>query len=259
MPAIISKKRLGQHFLKDSNIARKIVNSLNADKNKMQVLEIGPGLGMLTKYLLDREEIELSLVDKDKRMTDYLCEKFPQLKEHIICDDFLKLELKSLFNKDFSIIGNFPYNISSQILFKILDYRDQIPEVIGMFQKEVADRMVACSGNKQYGILSIMLQAYYRVKILFKVNPLVFSPKPKVQSAVVKLSRNDKTSLGCDENKFIQLVKTAFNQRRKMLRNSLGISIRRPADDKIESYLNKRPEELTVNDFVLLTNLLDER
>ncbi len=255
------KKHLGQHFLCDENIAKKIVSSLSKDKCQT-VVEVGPGMGVLTKYLLTEKGFETHVVEIDKESISYLKKNFPELKERIIEKDFLEFtpDLLSDCSNSFAVIGNFPYNISSQILFKVLEYRNQIPEVVGMFQKEVAERIASPSGNKTYGILSVLMQAFYKIEYLFTVHENVFHPPPKVKSAVIRLTRNYTEKLNCDEELFFQVVKTGFNQRRKTLRNALSKPAR-SADGfnvkKLKSeILSKRAEQLSVNDFIQLTNLL---
>ena len=238
MTTVRAKKNLGQHFLNDKNIAKKIVDSLQA--NQVQdVLEIGPGMGVLTQFLLQNEQYQTTVVEIDRESVDYLNDHYPQLEGHIIAKDFLKLDLKEHFSGSFAVIGNFPYNISSQIFFKVLDYKNQIPEVVGMIQKEVAERLSAGPGSKTYGILSVILQAYYDIDYLFTVHEHVFIPPPKVKSAVIRLSRNQREKLDCDETLFVKVIKTAFNQRRKTLRNSLKPLL---TDETLRSddFLNKR-------------------
>ena len=250
MLRVSPKKSLGQHFLKDENIARKITTSLSGDGYE-QVLEVGPGTGALTKWLVEDNRWDLSAIERDRESIAHLNEHFPEL--HLIEEDFLDADLHSLFSKPFAIIGNFPYNISSQILFKVLDYRDEIPEVVGMLQKEVAQRLAAPPGSKTHGILSVLMQAWYNIELLFTVGPQVFHPPPKVESAVIRMRRNEVKQLDCDEKQFKTLVKTAFNQRRKMLRNSLA----KLGDLPEDPILTKRPEQLSVQDFVRLTNLIE--
>ena len=250
MYIVRAKKKFGQHFLTDLNIAQDIVNSLSEKQHC--VLEIGAGMGVLTQFLLQRPDIKLFVVEIDAESVKYLHIYYPILKEKIIEKDFLKLELSSIFKHSFAIIGNFPYNISSQILFKVLEYRDFIPEIVGMFQKEVAIRIASSPGNKNYGILSVLLQAFYNIEYLFSVDSQVFNPPPNVISAVIRLVRNNVNNLGCDFQLFKQLVKTAFNQRRKTIRNSLKTI---PFTDNFTQnpIFNKRPEQLSVDDFVFLT------
>jgi len=250
MDTVRAKKRLGQHFLRDEDIAQKIVNSISEDCTS--VLEIGAGMGVLTQFLLQKENIDLQVVEIDKDSVAYLQTHYPALQNRIIAKDFLKLDLSTLFTQKFSIIGNFPYNISSQILFKVLDYKQYVPEVVGMFQKEVAVRIASRPGNRDYGILSVLLQAFYTIEYLFTVDAAVFNPPPKVQSAVIRLKRNAVEQLDCDEQVFKTIVKTAFNQRRKTLRNSLK-TINFYEGFTQEKLFEKRPEQLSVEEFVYLT------
>jgi 16S rRNA (adenine1518-N6/adenine1519-N6)-dimethyltransferase len=247
------KKHLGQHFLKDDNIARKIVASLQS--SVLPILEVGPGMGVLTKHLLELEERTCYFIDTDLESIDYLNQNYPGNKDKFIHGDFLKLNPSKLFPDQFSIIGNFPYNISSQILFRVLENRQQVQEVVGMIQKEVAERLAAGPGSKTYGILSVLLQAYYRIEYLFTVNETVFYPPPKVKSAVIRLTRNDRERLDCDETLFFKVVKTAFNQRRKTLRNSLKTFYIDYERGNLLHLAGKRAEELSVEDFVQLTRL----
>lgn len=247
------KKHLGQHFLHDQNIARKIAGSLSG--LSANVLEIGPGTGILTRFLLENETINLKAIEIDAESVVYLGESFPALKSHLVQADFLKTDLTKVFSNPFSIIGNFPYNISSQIFFRVLDHRNLIPEVVGMVQKEVAERIAAPPGNKTYGILSVLLQAWYDIEYLFTVNENVFTPPPKVKSAVIRLTRNQKQTLECDESLFTAVVKTAFNQRRKTLRNALSSIIKEKGTSQLP-FMGERAERLSVDDFVKLTNSL---
>jgi 16S rRNA (adenine1518-N6/adenine1519-N6)-dimethyltransferase len=249
-----AKKHLGQHFLKDENIAKKIVDSLTLRGYK-KILEVGPGMGVLTKYLLLNPDIEITVIDIDTESIGFLNEKFPALSGRIISADFLEYPFEKIFHEPFAIIGNFPYNISTQILFKVLEHRDLVPEVVGMFQKEVAERLAAKPGSKTYGIISVLIQAWYKIEYLFTVSEHVFQPPPKVKSGVIRVSRNTSDHLGCDEALFVKVVKTAFNQRRKTLRNSLRSMIK---DDSIlgHPFFTLRAERLSVQDFVELTNLL---
>ncbi len=246
MSYVKPKKSLGQHFLTDQNIAIKIVGSLGG--HIPDVLEIGPGTGVLTRFLLDRSEINLHVIEIDRDSVKYLHENFGELK-NIWEEDFLKADIATKFAGNFSIIGNFPYNISSQIFFKVLAMRDRVPEVVGMVQKEVAERIAGKFGKKTYGILSVLLQTYYDIEYLFTVSEHVFEPPPKVKSAVIRLKRNNRTGLPCNEIFFVKVVKTAFHLRRKMLRNSLkGICESLPRE-----FAEKRPEQLSVEDFIELT------
>jgi 16S rRNA (adenine1518-N6/adenine1519-N6)-dimethyltransferase len=246
-----AKKALGQHFLKDENIALQIAESLTG--LTPHVLEIGPGMGVLTKYLYNRENIDFHAIEIDTESVEYLHAHYPSL--HVIEGDFLALDLSTLFAEPFAVIGNFPYNISSQILFKVFDNRNRIPEVVGMFQKEVAERVAAKPGSKTYGILSVLLSAFYNIEYLFTVHEHVFNPPPKVKSAVIRLTRNDVQNLDCDEKRFVQVVKTGFNQRRKTLRNALK-PLNMSLDSVPDELLQKRAEQLSVADFVTLTNNL---
>lgn len=245
------KKHLGQHFLKDNNIAQKIAGSLSSDTHSL--IEVGPGTGMLTKHLLELGLPEFYLIEIDRESIAYLQQQYPHLSERIIQGDFLQYDLGLIFNKTrFSVIGNFPYNISSQILFRVLEYRNQVAEVVGMFQKEVAERISSSPGSKKYGILSVLMQAFYNIEYLFTVSEKVFYPEPKVKSAVIRLSRNNTIRLDCNEKLFFSLVKSGFNQRRKILRNSLKNFEFKPAKN-LEVLLSKRAEQLQVSDFVYLT------
>ena len=254
------KKFLGQHFLKDESIAEKIVLSLIKPSIieiglKTDVLEIGPGMGVLTKYLLKDDAFRLSAVEIDYDSIHFLEANFPQLKDRILQADFLQMDLKSRFEKPFMIIGNFPYNISSQIMFKVIDNRDQVTQVVGMFQKEVAERIASRPGKKSYGILSVLLQAYYDVELLFIVDEHVFSPPPKVKSAVIRCVRKTAQELNCDEILFKRIVKDAFGQRRKMLRNGLSGFLRHQHTSDIP-FLDMRAETLSWQDFETLTNAI---
>lgn len=291
-----AKKALGQHFLTDQNIAKSIVAALqlpaaggkavasegkvNAEvasvpsvqltteqPAKMKVLEIGPGMGVLSQYLLQRQDVDLRMIEIDDESVEYLESHFPQAHGRVIFGDFLKLDIDELFPEEFHVIGNFPYNISSQIFFRIIDYRNRIPQTVCMIQKEVAERIAEKPGSKTYGILSVLLQAWYDIEYLFTVGSGAFAPPPKVQSAVIRLTRNRRTSLGCDENAFKNIVKTAFGQRRKTLRNSLKPIIAAKATkegwdtEALTSFTSApvfelRPERLSVEDFIGLTNLL---
>ena len=246
-----AKKALGQHFLTDQSIAKGIVDALRGEK----VLEVGPGMGVLTQYPLPIRGENLKAVEIDTESVAYLKSHFPELGENLVAGDFLKMNMGTLFDGEYSVIGNFPYNISSQIFFKILEHRDRIPEVVCMIQKEVAERIAEKPGTKTYGILSVFLQAWYDIEYLFTVGSGAFNPPPKVQSAVIRLTRNGRTSLGCDEKLFRMVVKTAFGQRRKTLRNSLKpiIASTGAAVDTTDPVFDLRPERLGVDDFVALT------
>lgn len=249
MQLVKPKKNLGQHFLCDVNIAQNIVNSLQAPHQ--HVLEIGPGMGVLTQFLLQRPDVDLKVVEIDDESVAYLHERFPALGDSVLAADFLKLDLATLFQDKLSIIGNFPYNISSQILFRILEHKDIATETVGMFQKEVAERVASAPGNKHYGILSVLLQAFFDIEYLFTVHENSFNPPPKVKSAVIRLTRNPQKKLSCDEQLFRQVVKTAFNQRRKTLRNSLK-SFVFSDDFQSDPIFSLRPEQLSVNQFETL-------
>jgi 16S rRNA (adenine1518-N6/adenine1519-N6)-dimethyltransferase len=253
MSLVRAKKHLGQHFLTDKNIAAKIVDSLRPENKYNQVLEVGPGMGILSDFLLQKTELQTYLIDIDTESYEFLKKKYPDLGERLINDDFLGMDFNKVFKEPFGIIGNFPYNISSQILFKVLDNRQQVVEVVGMFQKEVAERCASKPGSKDYGILSVFLQAYYKVEYLFTVKAGVFNPPPKVLSAVIRLTRNDAVELNCDEKLFWQVVKAGFNQRRKTLRNALSSLINKEKMTN-EPALDLRAERLSVADFVNLTN-----
>jgi len=253
MSLVRAKKHLGQHFLTDKNIASKIVDSLRPAGKYTAVLEVGPGMGVLSDFLLQKTDYQTYLIDIDTESYIFLKRKYPQLGTRLINADFLEMDFGSVFNGPFAIIGNFPYNISSQILFKVLDSRHQVPELVGMFQKEVAERCASKPGSKEYGILSVFLQAYYKVEYLFTVKAGVFNPPPKVLSAVIRLTRNEIPELNCDEKLFWQVVKAGFNQRRKTLRNALSSLINKEAMVN-DATLDLRAERLSVNDFVELTN-----
>ncbi len=247
MNYVQAKKRLGQHFLKDKNIAQKIVDSLSINSST-SVLEIGPGMGVLTHFLLQKEIHSFKVIEIDKESVEFLKQNFPALKENIIEGDFLQYNLSDFSSGNFSIIGNFPYNISSQIFFKVVELKGQISEIVGMLQKEVAERISSGPGSKKYGILSVLLQLYYDIEYLFTVHEDVFIPPPKVKSAVIRLKRNSRVSIGCDESLFIRVVKAAFNQRRKMLRNSLKSYGFYVADE----FSTLRPEQISVEMFISL-------
>jgi 16S rRNA (adenine1518-N6/adenine1519-N6)-dimethyltransferase len=248
------KKALGQHFLKNSEICQRIAEAILLHGSYKKVLEIGPGMGALTKYLLERAEFETHVVEIDRESVDYLNVHFGALRGRIHEQDFLRMPLDTMFNEPLAVVGNFPYNISSQIVFKVLDHMDQVPELVGMFQREVAMRFASGPGNKDYGIISVLAQAYYDIEYLFTVNEDEFIPPPKVKSGVIRMRRKFGVELGCDPKMFKQVVKTAFNQRRKTLRNSLK-SMTQGKVDTSSPMWNKRPEQLGVQEFVELTNL----
>ena len=247
MSIVRAKKHLGQHFLKDQNIAYKITASLLPVTKG--VLEIGPGMGVLTRHLFNNTKFSVLAIDIDQESIDYLHEELPEHKQQIIYGDFLKSDIRKFYTDPFSIIGNLPYNISSQIFFRVLENRDLIPQVVCMIQKEVAERISAPHGNKTSGILSVFLQTFYDIEYLFTVGEQVFDPPPKVKSAVIRLIRNKREKLDCDEKLFFNVVKSGFNQRRKTLRNSLKSII--PPDFASET-LSLRPEQLSVEDFITL-------
>lgn len=255
MSYVRAKKFLGQHFLKDEGVAQRTAEALAPGPCK-HVLEIGPGMGVLTKYLLERSDLSLQVVEIDRESVTYLEQNYPQLKGRIISGDFLEMDLAALYKEPVAVIGNFPYNISSQILFKVLDHRNLVPLAAGMFQKEVAERIAARPGNKTYGILSVLLQAWYDIEYLFTVDPHVFVPPPKVKSAVIRLTRNKVDNLGCDEDLFKRVVKAGFNQRRKTLRNSLKQFRFKPGQED-HRFLPLRAEALSVKDFIELTNAIE--
>ncbi|MCQ2268356.1 MAG: 16S rRNA (adenine(1518)-N(6)/adenine(1519)-N(6))-dimethyltransferase RsmA [Bacteroidaceae bacterium] len=257
MQSVKPKKFLGQHFLKDLGIAKAIADTVDSVPG-LPVLEVGPGMGVLTQFLIPKER-KLKVVELDFESVEYLRKNYPQLEDDIIEDDFLKMHLENLFEgQPFVLTGNYPYNISSQIFFKMLEHKDQIPCCTGMIQKEVAERLAAKPGNKTYGILSILIQAWYDVEYLFTVHENVFNPPPKVKSAVIRMKRNQTTDLGCDEALFKQVVKTTFNQRRKTLRNSIKPIIGKDSPLLTLDIMNKRPEQLSVQEFIELTNQVAE-
>ncbi len=252
-----AKKSFGQHFLKDDEAAVRIAHALLQAVAVGKVLEVGPGMGMLTNYLLQNKRFTTYAVEADRDMVEFLTKKYPEFAtQRLISKDFLDFKPEELLGSDsFCLIGNFPYNISTQILFYMLDYRDRIPEMVGMFQKEVADRVVSPPGSKVYGITSVLLQAFYTTEYLFTVEPEAFNPPPKVRSAVIRLTRKENFELGCDEKLFKQIIKTAFNQRRKMLRNTLKPFFE--GENLIENpFFEKRPETLGWEEFVKLTNVI---
>ena len=252
MKRVRPKKSLGQHFLKDRGIAERITEALGTEPQ--HVLEIGPGTGVLTQFLIPRKELDLKVVEIDRDSVAYLKVHYPGLK--IIEGDFLELDLASMYDGPFSIIGNFPYNISSQIFFKALDYPGQVRQIIGMLQKEVADRIASPHGNKTYGILSVLLQMYYDIRVILKVPPGVFFPPPKVMSAVVHLTRNRREDPGCDVVLFRKVVKQAFQTRRKTLRNALK-NLPLPSSLSTLPMMDLRAEQLSVDDFIALTRLIE--
>ena len=257
MKSVKPKKFLGQHFLKDLQVAQDIANTVDACP-ELPILEVGPGMGVLTQFLMTKER-PLKVVELDFESVAYLRENFPALGNNIIEQDFLKMDLAQLFEgKPFVLTGNYPYNISSQIFFKMLDYKDLIPCCTGMIQKEVAERMAAGPGSKTYGILSVLIQAWYRVEYLFTVHEHVFNPPPKVKSAVIRMTRNETQELGCNEKLFKQIVKTTFNQRRKTLRNSISPILDKTNPLMADPIFNKRPEQVSVQEFIDLTNRVEQ-
>ncbi len=251
-----AKKSYGQHFLRSEAVAQSIAESLIHFDKYEEVLEIGPGQGMLTQFLINRP-YQLKVVEADRDMVQHLRNNFVKLQECIIAQDVLKVKLQEHFTGQFAIIGNFPYNISSQILFKVLDYKEQVPEMVGMFQKEVAKRVTADAGSKIYGVISVLVQAYYDTEYLFELGPEEFIPSPKVDSAVIRLSRKDKIQLDCDESLFKSVVKVTFGQRRKMLRKTLKAFTKHKRLQE-DDFFQRRPETLSVEDFITLTKWLDE-
>lgn len=256
MNRVRPKKFLGQHFLKDLSIAQRIANTLD-EYQGLPTVEVGPGMGVLTQFLLQKES-PLTVVEIDRESVPYLQEHFPALKDRIIEGDFLELNLDKLFDGQFCVIGNYPYNISSQILFKVLEHKEQVVCCSGMFQKEVAERVTAKPGGKTYGILSVLLQAWYDAEYLFTVSEKVFDPPPKVKSAVIKLVKNQRKTLNCNEKLFITVVKTAFQQRRKMLRGSLRSLLGKDNEIYNLPIFTERPERLSVAQFEELTNLVEK-
>lgn len=255
MANVKAKKHLGQHFLTDMGIAQDIAEGLIHHMDYKKVLEIGPGMGVLTQFLLPETKFETHCIEIDKESIVYLKKHYPTYQSRFMEGDFLQMELDKVFGEPFAVIGNFPYNISSQIFFKVLDYKDLIPEVVGMLQKEVAERLSSPPGSRDYGILSVFLQAYYDVEYLFTVEPHVFNPPPKVRSGVIRAKRNGVAKLDCDEKMFIRVVKAGFGQRRKTLRNALKV-LNLPLDNVSKAVLDNRAEQLSVADFVELTNIL---
>ncbi len=251
--SVYPKKNLGQHFLTDLNIAQNIAGALTG-VDYQNVLEVGPGMGVLTQYLLQTKHT-IHAIDVDNESVNYLNTNFPKLEPNLVFGDFLKCDLTKEFPSPLAIIGNFPYNISSQILFKTIENRNQIPEFVGMFQKEVAERICEPPGSKAYGILSVLTQSFYDTEYLFNVNRFVFDPPPKVASAVLRLRRKETIDLNCDERLYFRVVKTAFQQRRKTLRNSLK-TFSLPTNLKEDTIFGQRPEQLGVSDFVRITNLI---
>ena len=241
----------------DESIALAIVTALRPDGNVEAVLEVGPGMGVLTKYLLKRDDLKTTIVDVDQESIQYLNQHFPELGNRILEADFLNVNLTELMGAPFMVIGNFPYNISTQIVFKILENKDIVPQVVGMFQKEVAERFCSQPGSKVYGITSVLVQAFYHAEYLFTVPENVFNPPPKVKSGVIRLTRNNVPKLNCDEKLFVKVVKAAFGQRRKMLRNALS-AFQLKSTEGLERFFTQRAEQLSVSDFVEMTNGVDK-
>ena len=256
MFSVRAKKKLGQHFLKDEEIAQRIANTIS-EFYSLPVLEVGPGTGMLTQFLLKNNR-DLTVVEIDRESIAYLQQHFPQLEGRILQQDFLKMDFAEHYSGEFCIIGNFPYNISSQIFFKVLDNKNSVPCCAGMIQKEVAERMVAKPGSKTYGILSILMQAWYDIEYLFTVDENAFIPPPKVKSAVIRLTRNNRKQLNCNEKLFKTVVKTSFNQRRKMIRNSIKSLLPSGIVLPESLLLDKRPEQLSIEQFTELTNFIEK-
>ncbi|MDD6779159.1 MAG: 16S rRNA (adenine(1518)-N(6)/adenine(1519)-N(6))-dimethyltransferase RsmA [Bacteroidales bacterium] len=257
MQQVKAKKSLGQHFLTDLSVAKRIADTM-AGYTATPLLEVGPGMGVLTRFLLDAGH-DLRVVELDSESVEYLGVNFPDLAGRVIAHDFLKLDLKRIYgDSHFNIIGNYPYNISSQIFFKVLDYKDQVDCCSGMLQREVAQRIAAPPGSKTYGILSVLLQAWYDIEYLFTVDEHVFNPPPKVKSGVIRLTRNSVKSLACNEQLFRSIVKTSFGQRRKTLRNSLRGLLPKESALLAEPVMAKRPEQLGVQEFIALTNMVAE-
>ena len=254
MQLVKPKKSLGQHFLTDLSVAERIAGTLDSHIGT-PVLEVGPGMGVLTRYLIDKGH-DLKVVELDNESVGFLNDNFPELRGRILAEDFLKTDLSRIFSDKFCVIGNYPYNISSQIFFKVLEHKEQVTCCSGMLQKEVAERITAKPGSKTYGILSVLLQAWYDTEYLFTVDENVFNPPPKVKSGVIRLTRNSRSRLDCDESRFKTVVKTAFGQRRKTLRNSIRPLAKDPAA-LADPMFSKRPEQLSVEEFVILTNLLN--
>lgn len=256
MQQVRPKKALGQHFLTDLEIARDIADTVSEYKG-VPVLEVGPGMGVLTQFLLEQGH-DLKVVELDGESVEYLDKNFPALKGKIIEEDFLELNLDTVFDGKMCIIGNYPYNISSQIFFKVLDFKDKVVCCTGMLQKEVAERIAAGPGSKTYGILSVLLQAWYNIEYLFTVPEHVFNPPPKVKSGVIRLVRNNVTELGCNQKLFKSVIKTSFGQRRKTLRNSIRGMFPKDSPELNSEIFNKRPEQLSVEQFIWLTNLIEK-
>lgn len=256
MNKVKPKKFLGQHFLKDLQVAERIADTVQEYPN-IPIIEVGPGMGVLSQFLIEKG-FDLTVIELDRESVAYLKENFPTLENKIIEGDFLKLDLNSLFEGEVAVIGNYPYNISSQILFRVLDFKDKVVCCSGMFQKEVAERVAAQPGSKTYGIISVLLQAWYDIEYLFTVSETVFNPPPKVKSGVIRMIRNKRETLSCDEKLFKTVVKTAFQQRRKMLRVSLRSILGKDCQAYEMPIFTKRPEQLSVQEFEILTTIVSE-
>lgn len=256
MNKVKPKKFLGQHFLKDLQVAERIADTVQEYPN-IPIIEVGPGMGVLSQFLIEKG-FDLTVIELDRESVAYLKENFPTLENKIIEGDFLKLDLNSLFEGEVAVIGNYPYNISSQILFRVLDFKDKVVCCSGMFQKEVAERVAAQPGSKTYGIISVLLQAWYDIEYLFTVSETVFNPPPKVKSGVIRMIRNKRETLNCDEKLFKTVVKTAFQQRRKMLRVSLRSILGKDCQAYEMPIFTKRPEQLSVQEFEVLTTIVSE-
>ncbi|MCA6438176.1 MAG: 16S rRNA (adenine(1518)-N(6)/adenine(1519)-N(6))-dimethyltransferase RsmA [Bacteroidetes bacterium] len=255
MQSVKAKKHLGQHFLNDESIAKSIVEALLSVNDTQPVIEIGPGMGVLTKHLL-ASNVNFKALDVDEESIAYLKENYPHAAEKFLFADFLTSQPNQLFDEKFNVIGNFPYNISSQIMFKVLEHKNDVEVVVGMFQKEVAERIAEKPGSKTYGILSVLLQAFYDIEYLFTVHENVFTPPPKVKSAVIRLKRNKTKQLNCNEKLFVKVVKACFNQRRKMIRNSVQSLLNNKTLQ--HPLFTQRPEQLSVKEFVDLTNFVEQ-
>ncbi len=256
MHPVKAKKHLGQHFLNDNTIAENIVNAILDKDNITPIIEVGPGTGVLTQFLV-KQSVNFFAMDVDEESINYLKNNYHEKKDNLLLADFLESDLQKIAGTKFNVIGNFPYNISSQIMFKVLEHKNNVNYVVGMFQKEVAMRLAEKPGSKVYGILSVLLQAYYDIEYLFTVNENVFTPPPKVKSAVIRLTRNSVEKLNCNEDLFKKVVKTTFNQRRKTIRNSVRTLFNN--NELRHPLLDKRPEQLSVNQFVELTNFIEEQ
>lgn len=253
---IRAKKHLGQHFLNDENIAKKIVDAFLEYNHGVPAIEVGPGTGVLSKYLIPELKNNFFALDVDRDSVPYLKEKYPEVAHQIYLADFLEFDVSTIISGKYNVVGNFPYNISSQIMFNVLENRNKVDCVVGMFQKEVAQRIAEKPGSKVYGILSVFLQAFYDIEYLFTVNENAFTPPPKVKSAVIRLKRNERKALSCNEELFIKIIKATFNQRRKTIRNSIRAVVNIP-DEELTPLFQKRPEQLSVEQFIELTEFVE--